>query len=236
MGKRLDTKEFINRASSIHGVKYDYSLVNYKNAKTKVKIRCLEHGIFEQVPDSHITQKTGCPFCSKKHKYTNYEFIEKANTIHNFKYDYDFVDYRNNYSKIQIKCKKHGIFTQTPSNHLSGKGCELCNVPKNENLISLFLESKNIIYTQQHKFDDCRYFRRLPFDFYLPELNICIEFQGKQHYEPIEFFGGSAGFIKQKKRDVIKKKYCKYKGINLLIIKYNDNILTNLSKYLLLFT
>ena len=231
MGKTLTTNQFIKRAEVIHNSKYDYSLVYYINAKTKVKIICNKHGIFEQVPDSHITQKTGCPLCSKKHKYTNDEFINKAVLIHNKTYDYSEVKYINNYTKIKIKCEKHGIFEQTPSNHLSGKGCDLCQKSKNENLITIFLKNKNINHKQQHKFDDCKYIRSLPFDFYLPDHNICIEFQGKQHYQPIEFFGGKNGFILQQKRDNVKINYCKNNNIRLIIVKYNDNLLEKLSNY-----
>lgn len=230
MGKTLTTNEFIDRANLIHSNKYDYSKVHYKNAKTKIKIICKEHGIFEQVPDSHITQKTGCPYCSKKHMYSNAEFITKSILIHYDTYDYSEVNYKNNYTKIKIICKKHGVFLQIPSNHLSGKGCDLCQTSKNENLISLFLANNQIYYNRQHKFDDCKHIRRLPFDFFLPNYNMCIEFQGKQHYQPVEFFGGENGFKLQLKRDKIKEIYCKSQGIKLMVIKYNDNVLDILTK------
>jgi hypothetical protein len=223
--KKITNEKFIEKSKLIHGDKYDYSLCNYKNAKTKVKIICKIHGIFEQISSSHTDQKTGCPICSKKHNYNNDEFIEKSILLHGNKYDYSEVNYINNYTKIKIKCEKHGYFTQTPSNHLSGKGCELCNSSKNENLISLYLTNNNITFNRQHKFIECRHERVLPFDFYLPDYNTCIEFQGRQHYEPIEFFGGYNGFIKQQKRDNIKKKYCDKNDIKLLLIKYNDDIL-----------
>jgi hypothetical protein len=230
MGKTLTTNQFIERAKGIHNDKYDYSLVEYRNAKTKIKILCYKHGVFEQVPDSHITQKTGCPLCSKKHKYTDHEFIDKAILIHGKIYDYSEVKYKNNYTKIKIKCKTHGFFEQTPSNHLSGKGCDLCQNSKNENLISLILKNNNVNYIQQHKFDDCRHIRRLPFDFYIPDHNMCIEFQGKQHYHPVEFFGGKNGFILQQKRDKIKELFCKKNSIKLILIKYNDNVSNIISK------
>ena len=230
---KLNIKDFINKANKIHNNKYDYSLVDYKNAKTKINIICNAHGIFNLTPSSHIDQKTGCPICSKKHKYNNNEFIEKARIIHGNKYNYNKVNYVNNYTKIDIICKKHGLFKQTPTNHLCGKGCEICSGSKNENIISLFLDNNKINYIPQFKFNGCINIRKLPFDFYLPELNMCIEYNGKQHYTPIEFFGGYGGFIKQKKRDEIKKKYCTDNNLKLLIIKYNENVIDKLSNILI---
>jgi hypothetical protein len=231
--KKITQEEFIEKANLIHNNKYDYSLCNYKNSKTKISIICKEHGVFEQIASSHTHQKTGCPVCSKKHKYTNIEFIEKANLIHNNVYCYSKINYINNYTKVCIICKNHGDFEQTPSNHLSGKGCEICKTSKNENLISLYLNKYNITYHRQHKFNDCKYKRLLPFDFYLPKLNMCIEFQGKQHYEPIKFFGGYNGFIEQQKRDKIKNDYCANNNIKLLIIKYCDSVDEILSKMII---
>lgn len=222
--KTITQDEFIQKAILIHNGRYDYSLCHYKNAKTKVSIICKEHGAFEQIASSHTDQKTGCPMCSKKHKYSNDEFIQKASLVHNNKYNYNNTNYINNYTKVRILCKSHGDFMQTPSNHLSGKGCEICCSSKNENLISIYLKMNNVDYYQQHKFIDCKYKRRLPFDFYLPEHKMCIEFQGRQHYEPIEWFGGYDGFIKQQKRDHIKKNYCTNHNLKLLLIKYDDNI------------
>ena len=215
---------FINHAKIIHHNKYNYSLTNYINAKTKVKIICPEHGVFEQTPSSHLTQKTGCSRCSKKYKYTNKEFIENCNFTHQNKYNYSLVKYVNNYTKVKIICPEHGVFEQTPSNHLSGKGCINCKESKNENIIGLFLRRNNIKFIPQHKFDDCKHIRRLPFDFYLPEYNTCIEYNGLQHYKPIEFFGGYYGFLNQIKRDEIKTKYCDDMSIKLIKIKYNDNL------------
>jgi hypothetical protein len=231
---KFTINDFISKSYKIHGNKYDYSLVNYRNASSKIKIICPLHGEFEQTPSSHTDQQAGCPKCSKKYKYTNDEFVNKANEIHNNKYDYSKVKYINNYTKIEIICKIHGIFSQTPSNHLSGKGCQDCSNSKNENLISLFLDKEKINYATQHKFNDCMNIRKLPFDFYIPKYNTCIEFNGKQHYEPIDFFGGIRGFEKQKKRDKIKIKYCLDNNIKLITIKYNENISEILSKLVLL--
>ena len=130
------TKEdFIKKAKEIHNNKYDYSLVEYIDNKTKVKIICPEHEIFETTPTIHIHHKSKCPKCSKKIKkelkIKNYTeiFINKAREIHNNKYDYSLVEYIDNKTKIKIKCPNHGVFETTPSVHINLK-CECPNCAK----------------------------------------------------------------------------------------------------------
>ena len=125
--KKLTVKDFITRACEIHGGKYDYSLVDYINAMVKVRIVCPKHGIFEQTPNSHISIKAGCPKCAAEQKQlTTGEFIQRAREVHGDKYDYSLVEYFGNQTKIKIICPEHGVFEQTPSNHLLGHGCPQC--------------------------------------------------------------------------------------------------------------
>jgi len=126
--KKLNTEEFIEKAKAIHGDKYDYSLVEYKNNSTKVKIICPEHGVFEQIPSSHL-KGSGCSKCSGTKKLTTEQFIEKAKAIHSDKYDYSLVKYKNNYTKVKIICPVHGTFKQRSGNHLYGQGCPECGRP-----------------------------------------------------------------------------------------------------------
>ncbi|MFM2393874.1 MAG: Pacmanvirus [Bacteroidota bacterium] len=227
---KLTKDVFISKSNEIHNNKYDYSLVNYINNKTKVKIICLEHGIFEQTPNHHISASHICPKCSLKNKFTNKkDFINKALSIHKNKYDYSIIKFTNLLSNIDIICPIHGIFSQKPKDHLKGSGCILCNNSKGENFIHSLLKEKNIIFIQQHKFNDCKLERCLLFDFYLPDYNICIEYQGKQHFEPIKYFGGIEKFEKGCLRDKIKKEYCLNNNITLFIIKYTDDISDSLN-------
>jgi 5-methylcytosine-specific restriction endonuclease McrA len=128
--KRLTTKQFIKRSKVIHGDKYDYSLVEYKNARTKVKIICNKHGVFEQTPHSHL-RGNGCKKChynksSKNAKSNIKSFIENSIKIHNDKYDYSLVKYKNSKTKVKIICPIHGVFEQIPNAHLNGQGCKKC--------------------------------------------------------------------------------------------------------------
>ena len=116
-------------------------------------------------------------------------------------------------------CPLHGIFNQVASNHLTGQGCPICKESKGEKEIREFLTTNNVKFNHQHKFKDCKNILPLPFDFYLPEHNTCIEFNGRQHYEPIDYFGGVNGFKSTQFRDKIKYDYCKNNKITLFIIK-----------------
>jgi hypothetical protein len=123
----MDTtnRTFIEKAKQKHNNIFDYSLVNYKNSITKVKIICKEHGEFEQTPNNHLNGQK-CPHCNGNAKLNTEKFIEKSLKIHN-KYNYSSVNYKNNKTKVKIVCKEHGIFEQTPNNHLLGQGCPKCD-------------------------------------------------------------------------------------------------------------
>lgn len=132
-GIKDNLKTFIQKAKEAHGDKYDYSLVEYKNSSTKIKIICPKHGVFEQTPNNHL-RGCGCLSCSFLNKASAKEqFIEKARKVHGNKYDYSLVDYKNNYTKIKIICSKHGVFEQAPDCHLRlGAGCPHCKSSKGE--------------------------------------------------------------------------------------------------------
>jgi very-short-patch-repair endonuclease len=228
--KKLNTIEFINRAKKIHGNKYDYSLVDYKGIDNKVKIICKIHGTFEQTPNKHIGKtERGCPKCNGGVKLDTITFIENAKKIHGDKYNYSLVDYKNTNINIKIICPIHGIFEQRPRHHIYGCGCPKCSESNGEKEIIKFLKNDNFI--KQKKFKDCRYIKILSFDFYLPEKNLCIEYDGEQHYKSIKYFGGDDAFIKTQTRDKIKTNFCIKNNINLLRIKYNENIENKLKEY-----
>lgn len=232
MGKKVTTIDFIVKSKIIHGDKYDYSLVKYVNVKTKIKIICEIHGEFELSPNKHLG-KRGCQKCSitnmcKLISSNNEEFIKKAINIHGNKYNYDKIKYNGNGLKIEIICDKHGEFKQTPHNHLAGNGCPICRESKGEKEIKEFLIKNNINYTPQKRFINCRNILPLPFDFYLPDFNICIEYQGIQHFKPRSKFGGEKEFNKLLIRDNIKFNYCLNNKIELVTINYKDDILEKL--------
>jgi very-short-patch-repair endonuclease len=134
------------------------------------------------------------------------------------------MKYKNAHTKILIICKKcKSIFNQTPNTHLRC-GCPFCKESKGEKNIYNFLVKNNILFEKQKKFDDCFYKSRLLFDFYLPDYNICIEYDGLQHFKIVDFFGGEENFNLIKIRDDIKTKYCLDNKIEIIRIKYDENV------------
>lgn len=132
MRKKLSTYQFIEKAIKIHGNKYDYSLVEYKSPKIKIKIICKEHGIFEQRYDVHL-RGSNCKKCtdksnSIKNTMSTSNFVIKANKIHNNFYNYDKVIYVHSNNEVLITCPIHNDFLQKASNHLQGKGCSKCGI------------------------------------------------------------------------------------------------------------
>jgi hypothetical protein len=144
--------------------------------------------------------------------------------VHENKYNYNSCNYINSKTKIIITCPKHGEFIQTPSSHLSGKGCPFCKESKGEKKIRLFLKKYKIKFTSQKTFKNCKNIRMLPFDFYIPQYNMCIEFNGEQHYRPVKYFGGEENYEKTKNNDKIKNKYCIDNNIILIIINNINEI------------
>jgi hypothetical protein len=124
--KKFSTEQWIKKCKEVHGDKYDYSKVIYKNARTKVIIVCLEHGEFEQSPDSH-KRGFGCRKCARQHKPTTEEFIRQAKDVHGNTYQYLKTVYTSTHKRVIITCATHGDFNQIASTHLQGSGCIKCS-------------------------------------------------------------------------------------------------------------
>lgn len=226
-------EKFIKKAKLIHGNKYDYSKIEYKNNRTKICIICSIHGDFWITPDSLIQGK-GCQKCGiisarNKNKMNQDDFIKRANEIHGNKYDYSKVGYINTDTKVKIVCPEHGEFEQTPHHHLNGHGCSLCG---RNNL------SENKIYEKiKGNFSDAirQYSNTFLIenghpqfiDIYIPSKKIGIEYQGRQHFTPVNAFGGKLEFEKQKIRDLKKYNKSKENGIKILYFSYEKEIPEN---------
>lgn len=211
---RYTNEEWIEKAKQIHGDKYDYSKVNYLDAKTKVCIICRKHGEFWQYPNVHL-KGCGCVKCFAEFNKDNVDtFIFKANKIHKYKYDYSKVKYVNSQTKVCIICHKHGEFWQRPCDHLNQKqGCPLCNLSHLENEIHDFLTENGIDFIAQYH---CEWLKKLSLDFYIPSKNVAIECQGRQHFECEDYFGKREGFEKTWERDIRKQNLCKENNVKLL--------------------
>ena len=155
-------------------------------------------------------------------KFTQEEIIEKAKKVHNNFYDYSLVEYVGMNQKVKIICPKHGVFEQRPNAHLMNKGCFKCRSSKGEEEVKRVLGKLNIEFIEQHKFENCRDKRVLMFDFYIPLLNTCIEYDGEQHFRALKNFGREKSFTRIQKSDLIKNNYCLENNIKLIRIPYTD--------------
>ena len=223
--RKLTTEQFIERAKQIHGDRYDYSKVEYKTNGIKVCIICPEHGEFWQRPNDHF-DGNGCVKCARENrKLTTEKFIEKAKQVHGDRYDYSKVDYKDMETKVCIICPEHGEFWQAPYNHIgNNQNCPECAKIEShgEEEIRKILEELKISFQQEKFFRECCDKRMLPFDFYLPDYNLVIEYQGEQHFKPTKKFGGEEKFLLRRKHDEIKRSFCKENNIRELEILYTD--------------
>ncbi len=150
MPKKVTTEDFIYRAGKIHGNKFDYSMSQYTDSYTKIKITCRTHGVFEQSSGDHLGGK-GCWKCGResaglKKRKSQETFIQEANCIHNNLYNYSVTNYVNENIKIDILCNIHGIFSQNPGDHLTGHGCKKCAIERNLVNRSEFIEKAQRVH------------------------------------------------------------------------------------------
>ena len=235
MSQKKTKEEFIRQAREIHGDKYNYDKTIYTNAHTPVCINCYKHGDFWMRPNNHVTKKQGCPKCGNENKgmyqvgNTN-SFINKVKNVHGDKYDYSKVDYVNNHTKVCIICPKHGEFWQKPIDHLNGHGCPECAK-------KFGISEKFVLEKLKENFPDVEYQKKLPFlksktsfqtiDFFLPSLNIGIEYQGRQHFGATVRFGDDERYKITYERDFRKYQKCKENGIKLYYISFEKQIPNN---------
>lgn len=246
----LCKKEKFNKAKTRSTEEYENELENraihvepledYVDCKTKILHRCKTHGIeWNTTPDS-VLEGHGCPQClrdkiSVKNSKDNKTYLEdlkckNPNVI-------SLEPYIGANTKIKHKCAKCGyIWSVMPSSLLSGKGCPRCRSSHGEMLVCEYLNMLKFDYIREKRFEDCRDIRSLPFDFYIPQLNTCIEYDGAQHFTPVNFTGEGPKKSKElfdltKKHDDIKNKYCHSKGIKLIRIPYYKDVESELDKY-----
>lgn len=216
-----DTNWFIEKSTTIHSNKFDYSLVEYKNHKSPVIIICKIHGEFLQQPRAHLAGN-GCISCSKKKKKSTEEFIEDAIKVHGDVYDYSNVVYIGAKTPVIITCKSHGDFNQSPTNHLSGRGCKLCssNVSKLSNKWLNSLNINSLIY--EYRIPENR---NMPVDAYDPITNTVYQFHGSYwHGDPRVFHPNNKNSTNNilygdlYKMTLKRDNYIKSLGYNLIIM------------------
>lgn len=224
----------------------EYTVIGeYKNNRTKVEAIHSVCGEKVMLSPKDVLRGHGCFYCGQvksglKRRMSPDEFSFKFNSKVGSKYK-QVTEYVSNAEKIKVIHRMCGReFSATPHNLLAGSGCPLCRQSRGEEKIDNFLHTLSVKFEREVSLKDCYYKGKLRFDFSIPygyENHLLIEFDGIQHFEPIDVFGGEKGLQETEKRDKIKDEYCRDNGIRLLRIPYNftdeeiyDSILKALSE------
>jgi very-short-patch-repair endonuclease/ribosomal protein S27AE len=208
----------------------------YKNGtKTHLTLKCKKDGyIWESIFSNFVYLKYGCSRCGNNLLTTQQEAENKVKLKceeKNYTLLNEFIYNSSLTTKISLSCNLgHKWFPNYNDFVNLDSGCPHCKESKGEKIIDLYLKEKNIKYKREFKFDDCKNKLKLPFDFYLPEENICVEYDGEQHYKSINNFGGEMGLKSMQIRDQIKTDYCKNNNIKLIRIPYFE--IKNIEKIL----
>ena len=222
INQRLTQKEFENRVNKKWVGEFTV-LGKYLTNRTPVLVKHEKCGYEWKIAPSSLFKKSRCPFCARNAK-KDTAFYSKE--VENLDKNYKVIGkYKNNKEKVKmlhLGCGNN--FKMSSNNFFKGQRCPHCSQSHGENFVASFLKEHSIEYEFQKRFKDCKDKRALPFDFYIPALNSCIEFDGIQHFEPIDYFGGEKALKEVQRRDGIKTKYCKEKGIKLLRIRYDEDV------------
>lgn len=231
-GQRLTQEEYIKRVMGTHGDKYDYSKIVYVNSLTDVDVICHKHGAFK-VNARRFLNGQGCPKCHSEettppNRHAVDDVVKMSRGVHGDKYEYCHETYKNMLTPFKIICPEHGEFWQTPAKHIhSRQGCPKCNNSKLEEEISLLLNIEKVNFDEFKHFD---WLGKQHLDFYLPECNIAIECQGRQHYEPVSFTSDKTeetmeGNLEEiRRRDKRKMRLCKENGVNLIYFTHYGKV------------
>lgn len=224
---KLTHEEFLKRISNVNS--NILILTRYTNMHTKIKCKCkICDTIWEATP-IHLLDGTGCPVCANEHRTNKRKKSQEQFVAELFKINPNIQvlgEYKNNKTKIKVKCINCNRIWYVKAGHLlEGHGCRCNRVSKGEDKISKCLDLYKIKYITEYRFNNCKYKSKLPFDFYLPDYNMCIEYDGEQHYIPVTFGGitkeQAVENLKQYQlRDDIKTIYCQDNNIKLLRIPY----------------
>lgn len=198
------------------------------NNKTYIRYRCHTHGEHSMRILNFLFGK-GCPDCQHNNardrfKFNKDEILRKISDCGGELLNPE--DYINNRRRnLKVKCPSCGNVFNTSLVLFTQHGGQVCNKCKSsesigEMRIRMYLEEKGLKFIQEHWFRDCRDIKPLPFDFYVPERNMVIEFDGRQHFEDTGYF--SYGIEKTQEHDKIKNQYCKDNGIDLIRIPYTQ--------------
>ena len=207
----------------------------YINNKTPIEHYCQIHNVTWSAAPDGILSGYGCSECRKekisyKTSKTHEQYVVELAIANS---DIEVIDkYLGANIPILHRCKIDGYeWLAQPANLLSGCGCPQCNESSGERKVRQWLQSHEVAYIFQKTFADCKDQKQLPFDFYIPAYNTCVEYDGEQHFRSVDLWGGDEYFERLQLHDSIKTRYCKDNNIHLLRISYKQNVNKELEKF-----
>lgn len=218
----------------LNAINKDMFLIHSGTRKEKITLRYLSCGHKQTSWFKYIQKYPECPTCKKQ--------IERRTKAKNFAKQVNNLgvvkvwgSYISDTNLVQVKCVKCGyIWSTNPGPLKSGHGCPVCKSSKGEGIISKLLNVYSISYQYPKQFKNLRGSKKpLHYDFYIPSQNILIEYQGLQHYEPIDYFGGEKQFDRQQKHDQLKRDYARKNGYNLIEVPYIEDTYEKIKEYLI---
>lgn len=235
-----DVESIVSQATSVHDGKYVYTtlLADGYHGTGDIPIECPVHGMFIQRLSDHLHKRAGCPSCANGVRgvwrvKSLEEFITEADAGFDGKYDYSKSVYLNGHTKLVVTCPAHGDFYVTPVNHVHNKsGCPRCNDSKGEQAIKALLERLRITFIQQHAFEGLVSHKSLNdrsllhFDFFIPDQNTAIEYDGYFHYHLLpegicsDYQRAWTAFFDAQARDTSKNQFCVNNNIRLIRVPY----------------
>lgn len=235
--RRKTHEQFLEEFYSLDNNDYDI-LSEYKGTKSNIKVKHKLCGTEYYSRADVLLRGSKCKNClnqkmSKDNTKTTKQYYKEVNEATRGEYEL-LSTYTNVNTKVKIKHNVCGHeYEVFPYMFKRGRRCPKCNYSKGEKLVEYVLEELNKKYETQYKFIDLVNVKNLSYDFYLPKENILIEYQGQQHYHPVELFGGYKQFEIQKNNDNLKRQYAKDKDITLIEIPYTEDTYEKVKNYLL---
>lgn len=202
----------------------------YTGVDSNIELTCNKGHKWTTTYDRFVRIKNLCLECNNillsMNQRLPFSEVRKRIEVEGYKLLSSDLDYENNESILDVECAKGHVYKVALNNFQQGKRCPKCIQSKGENKIEKVLNELNIQYVNQYRFKDCKYKYMLPFDFYLPKYNLCIEYDGQQHFEEGRFGYSKSDFEELKLKDQIKTNYCLDNNIKLIRIPYweFDNI------------
>ena len=217
-------EEYFDQVQELHKGKI-YVAEDYKGDSIKSEHVCTICDCHWQATPTNVLRGHGCWVCGQKTSHlaqtkSNKEYLQDLK----IRVEGDIIaieSYRGARTPIEHLCTScDNTWAATPDNILRGKGCPACSESYGEKAIRRFLKNEQIEYEPQKKFDGCKDQNHLPFDFYLPSQQICIEYDGEQHFKPISFLGGEAKFRSVLAHEIIKDNFCRDSNIQIIRIPH----------------